>query len=182
MTAPTGSPPLAREILDGIDLAKRHVGITPACAGNTTILTWTTGTWEDHPRLRGKYIAYECDKKHIWESPPLAREIRSQGWRSACPVRITPARAGNTPAVAWYMSSCQDHPRSRGKYELQPCFELVPAGSPPLAREILRDRFSLVPQVGITPAHAGNTRPPCPVISTIWDHPRSRGKYFSAFT
>ena len=51
----TGSPPLARGILnlensDGVDF-----GITPACAGNTVRLFSLYGFPGDHPRLRGEY-------------------------------------------------------------------------------------------------------------------------------
>ena len=50
-----GSPPLAR----GIPIRYRHsfvvFGITPACAGNTYLITYRNLQNRDHPRLRGEY-------------------------------------------------------------------------------------------------------------------------------
>ena len=50
----TGSPPLARERLLHWDAQGAHDGITPACAGKTSMSWAGTGGVKDHPRLRGK--------------------------------------------------------------------------------------------------------------------------------
>ena len=50
-----GSPPLARGILGLISQLMDTGGITPACAGNTSILIPHSHLLRDHPRLRGEY-------------------------------------------------------------------------------------------------------------------------------
>ena len=53
--ADLGSPPLAREslLLDRLD--QRRAGITPACAGITTMYLSMSASRRDHPRLRGNH-------------------------------------------------------------------------------------------------------------------------------
>ena len=51
----TGSPPLARGIQATIMYHWQFAGITPACAGNTTIVIFCKVYIRDHPRLRGEY-------------------------------------------------------------------------------------------------------------------------------
>ena len=154
---PTGSLPLTRGILRAPFPAFADVGITPACAGNTTekpLMYWSL--W-DHPRLCGEYSAILSRSPWIVGSPPLTRGIPDRIFFPYAQRRITPAYAGNTfcmcAALFWYMN----HPRLRGEY-LHPTLHPNGAmGSPPLTRGIL----CYVPFVGtiggITPAYAGNT-------------------------
>ena len=52
-TQDLGSPPLARERRKVIADVNPSTGITPACAGTTTLASWTQRIKWDHPRLRG---------------------------------------------------------------------------------------------------------------------------------
>ena len=52
-----GSPPLARGILRNSLFIKLLIGITPACAGNTSLCSARLLLFRDHPRLRGEYSA-----------------------------------------------------------------------------------------------------------------------------
>ena len=92
-------------------------------------------------------------------------------------MRIIPARAGFTPLHHVTVITHQDHPRSRGVYELidLPCSEM--AGSSPLARGLQRLGMGrdLIPR--IIPARAGFTIPGVSTQFTAQDHPRSRGVY-----
>ena len=54
----------------------------------------------------------------------------------------------------------------------------ISKGSSPLARGLLSWIISTGLSVGIIPARAGFTRPPCPVSGSTEDHPRSRGVYY----
>ena len=54
-------------------------------------------------------------------------------------------------------------------------------GSPPLAREILRDLFYDFSRNGVTPACAGNTTSGSVDSLASWDHPRLRGEYCEWF-
>ena len=91
-----GSPPLARGI-PPIDPYRTKGGrITPACAGNTTVVIFCKVYIRDHPRLRGEYCGII---KHIplsLGSPPLARGIHIHSTRNFPTPGITPACAGNT--------------------------------------------------------------------------------------
>ena len=71
----------------------------------------------------------------------------------------------------------RDHPRSRGEYGYETPEMFFKAGSSPLSRGILLHRFWPVPEHGIIPALAGNTRTLEPPPPWRWDHPRSRGEY-----
>ena len=51
-----GSPPLARERLDGVEIDPEGAGITPARAGKTEPGGDYGGDSQDHPRSRGKDV------------------------------------------------------------------------------------------------------------------------------
>ena len=137
----TGSPPLARGILQCVNIVVVSPGITPACAGNTSVLACRSANARDHPRLRGEYSRHQKPWKNLLGSPPLARGIP---WRFAVTKispGITPACAGNT-------------------FAMSPCMASFP-GSPPLARGIHHLYGFQRLATRITPACAGNTDGVC---------------------
>ena len=71
------------------------------------------------------------------------------------------------------------HPRSRGEYGPMQMMQQFAQGSPPLTRGILWCKIRKLPELGFTPAHAGNTRSAYsnPYMQQV--HPRSRGEYAS---
>ena len=130
-------------------------------------------------------------------SSPLAR-----GLRIAEAVRLTltgiiPARAGFTGLEALSIRGKLDHPRSRGVYECAHGNGFSSKGSSPLARGLRRLAWWLVMWRGIIPARAGFTLRRTAggllggiiparagftdlggrTISSLGDHPRSRGVY-----
>ena len=92
----TGSPPLARGIHVNEKERARRLGITPACAGNTILVSKEGDVKWDHPRLRGEYTLRKCRIAAVSGSPPLARGIRCTDGIKHRQARITPACAGNT--------------------------------------------------------------------------------------
>ena len=54
---------------------------------------------------------------------------------------------------------------------------MIELGSPPRMRGIQAEGYKSFLNMGITPAHAGNTKSPCPGCSVIRDHPRACGEY-----
>ena len=70
-----GSPPLARGIHSTIFAKFPVLRITPACAGNTSLLQKIQNTTRDHPRLRGEYGQDTESAPWMQGSPPLARGI-----------------------------------------------------------------------------------------------------------
>ena len=112
-----GSPPPMRGKDIKIEKGKRYCRITPAYAGKSVWLHWSTGAGEDHPRLCGEkfkipvVVGYKnritpaYAGKSIWElwdtftipgSPP---PMRGKGKNIPCCsglLRITPAYAGKS--------------------------------------------------------------------------------------
>ena len=74
-------------------------------------------------------------------------------------------------------ASLQDHPRSRGVYDVRPGDAATFDGSSPLARGLLFTPYCAVKAIGIIPARAGFTCWSEMIGSRWWDHPRSRGVY-----
>ena len=73
LNAPLGSSPHARGPHSRIDELDEAVGIIPACAGSTVILTtdfWWT--W-DHPRMRGVHSGQADKEGELMGSSPHAR-------------------------------------------------------------------------------------------------------------
>ena len=114
-----GSPPLARGILVMSDDGITPIGITPACAGNTSSAFSASCFAWDHPRLRGEYCCAKSLTSTISGSPPLARGILPEAVSDLQPPGITPACAGNTYSYLHIPISFRDHPRLRGEYSSQ---------------------------------------------------------------
>ena len=92
----SGSPPRVRGTDADIVVDKFHVGITPACAGNSLpFFASSFPTW-DHPRVCGEQAVismYGCRRSG---SPPRVRGTDRLGTKAKQPKRITPACAGNS--------------------------------------------------------------------------------------
>ena len=174
-----GSPPLAR----GIPIKKHHYpiapGITPACAGNTSVYALPSNPLRDHPRLRGEYCLSSRQVRIARGSPPLARGIHRIISVNVNLPGITPACAGNTLDCRLIQLSPWDHPRLRGEYVTQHIRRGKKMGSPPLARGILSYPSNSAGAPRITPACAGNTNVPISNFVSGRDHPRLRGEYCS---
>ena len=132
-------------------------GITPAHAGNTVKMLNTSSC------VRG--------------SPPHTRGIQDLDELKEWACGITPAHAGNT--LGQRLSTCHawDHPRTRGEYLGGQSRVQVVGGSPPHTRGILLRQLIYRAELGITPAHAGNTYTISKCNAKCRDHPRTRGEY-----
>ena len=71
--------------------------------------------------------------------------------------RITPAHAGNTVFTFFSRSALEDHPRPCGEHHSDSSIVAKTLGSPPPMRGTLMIRRVVILEIGITPAHAGNT-------------------------
>ena len=152
-----GSPPLARGIHWRPEQELDCEGITPACAGNTSVYALPSNPLRDHPRLRGEYCLSSRQVRIARGSPPLARGIHRIISVNVNLPGITPACAGNTLDCRLIQLSPWDHPRLRGEYVTQHIRRGKKMGSPPLARGIPQKFKRLTGIVRITPACAGNT-------------------------
>ncbi len=115
-------------------------------------------------------------------SPPLARGTLRAHPRRLLDLRLTPARAGNTAALAFEVTPPTAHPRSRGEHaegQREPC---PLCGSPPLARGTRSPAAPLHRSARLTPARAGNTDRRGRGCASGAAHPRSRGEHGPAWS
>ena len=110
-----GSPPRARGKGTAKTSACRLVGITPACAGKSTIAFSRLARCRDHPRVRGEKGLIMIDGQEGIGSPPRARGKATAGSGSSSTYGITPACAGKRSVSASRRSCRWDHPRVRGE-------------------------------------------------------------------
>ena len=171
-----GSPPRARGkavVESGWGL---HAGITPACAGKSSIKFWAETGGGDHPRVRGEKRFCPACGTPVAGSPPRARgkvhHHRNGQKRSG----ITPACAGKSRILHRQPSPLWDHPRVRGEKQYAGAPPQTHAGSPPRARGKEQGGGREESEKGITPACAGKRLVRTSAICAARDHPRVRGE------
>ena len=153
----SGSSPLSRGILKLLDRYCPGIRIIPALAGNTRGAEHRRGSGRDHPRSRGEYWLTLLLWRVSLGSSPLSRGIPSIRITDPNGLRIIPALAGNTLALLVARDATEDHPRSRGEYNIPIPLLGAGIGSSPLSRGI---RMRVVDRSMISriiPALAGNT-------------------------
>ena len=153
----SGSSPLARGLLLLQNDPGLPAGIIPARAGFTLARLSRRSREADHPRSRGVYRAESSLSSASSGSSPLARGLRSIGWRTTRADGIIPARAGFTPSPMVTAAG--------------------PVGSSPLARGLHPRRRPTGRAMWIIPARAGFTLDGLGQPPGRRDHPRSRGVY-----
>ena len=90
-------------------------GITPAHAGNSSVMDFFADEEEDHPRTCGEQAKIGNWGSAIKGSPPHMRgTVNGFCLCSGC-VGITPAHAGNRLSSNTRVSSKRDHPRTCGE-------------------------------------------------------------------
>ena len=90
---------------------------------------------------------------------------------------IIPAHAGNTPSFLLLYVQYGDHPRACGEHAMLPGSRRHGWGSSPRMRGTQALRFGRPTDMGIIPAHAGNTRSFSPASPVPQDHPRACGEH-----
>ncbi len=130
-----GSPPRVREKRRFFQLNQEVFGITPACAGKTSLLFSTCAYKQDHPRVCGKNCVIKSGDTASVGSPPRVREKLSAKSDGNFTARITPACAGKTGWLSVCHWLCWDHPRVCGKNFHSGLSKTGASGSPPRVRE-----------------------------------------------
>ena len=131
---PPGSSPLARGLLEFLNMSQGIDRIIPARAGFTQRNQSPPGRTADHPRSRGVYSSTEVLPFEPSGSSPLARGLLGVPSELLWGRRIIPARAGFTSSAPRPFDNCADHPRSRGVYTMCANVSSTEWGSSPLAR------------------------------------------------
>jgi len=91
-----GSPPRVRGTAGGTLSPRIHIGITPACAGNSHKPPPSASVCEDHPRVCGEQMPASAQPLARPGSPPRVRGTVQSTTRGREKSRITPACAGNS--------------------------------------------------------------------------------------
>ena len=132
--------------------------IIPARAGQTTHASYHAEPSTDHPRACGANRAFTCLCLLRFGSSPRVRGKRHMAGRPIWPVRIIPARAGQTRLKLHWAMPMPDHPRACGANPCTCVRALSMAGSSPRVRGKHRFCCFLFCRVRIIPARAGQTR------------------------
>ena len=111
----SGSPPPMRGkvILNHLEPLSRR--ITPAYAGKSTLGSTVHSPYEDHPRLCGEKMKYQCTQWLFLGSPPPMRGKAAKAFQWGSDLRITPAYAGKRKRFTILHELGQDHPRLCGE-------------------------------------------------------------------
>ena len=152
------------------------VGLIPAHAGKTILLTERKVSAWAHPRSRGENLPfpdYECLK---YGSSPLTRGKLQPSALLGCCQRLIPAHAGKTCVCVSGGGAWRAHPRSRGENRVDRLTDRGVDGSSPLTRGKLFDNVGKDLPFGLIPAHAGKTSQNQPAHWSGGAHPRSRGE------
>ena len=155
--------------------------ITPARAGKRQIAEALDIDERDHPRACGEKFVHRATRKRLGGSPPRVRgKVRGLQCFAGIP-RITPARAGKSPAASSPRSPTRDHPRACGEKGDSVGAVAHDIGSPPRVRGKAADRQTVSVRPRITPARAGKRPATTSTRKCTWDHPRACGEKYLAF-
>ena len=146
-----GAPEVSRRV-------RGRERIIPAYAGSTSRWTTLSAPGRDHPRIRGEHGMKGLAAGAIGGSSPHTRGALERGIVRPLMIRIIPAYAGSTPAVACPAPADGDHPRIRGEHEISQYRAFPSVGSSPHTRGAPRARWRLGSCGRIIPAYAGSTR------------------------
>ena len=173
----SGSPPHGRGTPQRGELGRRHQGLTPARAGNTTPMATPTRVSTAHPRTGGEHQRQWQPGRVHCGSPPHGRGTPASMAARAGALRLTPARAGNTAAAADTLTVIAAHPRTGGEHNVLTLAVLMAMGSPPHGRGTPPDRLTVHQRGRLTPARAGNTTSARSATRTWTAHPRTGGEH-----
>ena len=153
----SGSSPRVRGTQALVHLVDAHLGIIPACAGNTPRRCRRSRPTRDHPRVCGEHAA-----RSMCRLPPLG---------------IIPACAGNTQQESTSKRKSRDHPRVCGEHLVFWYRATTKSGSSPRVRGTPPCRAACRRAPGIIPACAGNTSAASRRCRPRRDHPRVCGEH-----
>ena len=178
-----GSPPRVRGKCRPEGRRGHHFGITPACAGKTSVREVVIRQFRDHPRVCGENFEGAEHDAACEGSPPRVRGKRRVRTPRACASGITPACAGKTKITRGRRGVLGDHPRVCGENILHAACDYLGRGSPPRVRGKQFASSACIKGIGITPACAGKTSSPEARRRPDRDHPRVCGEnYYGSST
>ena len=175
----SGSPPRVRGTVTLVSHGLAASGITPACAGNSSLMGRRTPAARDHPRVCGEQLTPSGLLSSRLGSPPRVRGTEERRVKPDKEARITPACAGNSGSLDALLHGTTDHPRVCGEQDDQRISCVEARGSPPRVRGTVAAPLNFRLVDGITPACAGNRRRSYFMTGLPPDHPRVCGEQSS---
>ena len=174
-----GSPPRVRgEAVSGNPVTCTP-GITPACAGRSSVRFENRRRSRDHPRVCGEKLAFFAFSGCILGSPPRVRGEAQVVGGEERPNGITPACAGRSEMEEKSGQQKKDHPRVCGEKISAITSCAFGMGSPPRVRGEEPQRGGGQSLHRITPACAGRSLCAVPHIPAQKDHPRVCGEKYA---
>ena len=134
-------------------------GITPACAGKTSLARGGLTPLWDHPRACGENMTVSKGLRQGVGLPPRVRGKPVMRGCTHSAAGITPAYAGKTCSQCRSPSYLRDHPRACGENQVLERRMQVDRGLPPRMRGKPPCCRMCWSRSRITPAHAGKTAP-----------------------
>ena len=113
---------------------------------------------EDHPRIRGAYLARSCTPAPKIGSSPHTRGLPADTAVKPPMPGIIPAYAGPTDVHDGDRPYIEDHPRIRGAYWRMPAEDSLTWGSSPHTRGLQGATSAGISPGRIIPAYAGPTK------------------------
>ena len=150
--------------------------ITPACAGKSRFPSSKAPSRRDHPRVCGEKFALRNMMNVNQGSPPRVRGKEQSETGFCSSAGITPAYAGKSGGLPCRVHRRGDHPRVCGEKAVGLDHQVDILGSPPRMRGKEKTPVGHLPDLGITPAHAGKRSVSSWAICPAWDHPRVCGE------
>ena len=173
----TGSSPRMRGTLKLWGSGVADGGIIPAHAGNTQRRGVWQGHRRDHPRACGEHSMLKAAANASTGSSPRMRGTLTFVGEEERQPGIIPAHAGNTTSYVECRNRSRDHPRACGEHRFHTKSFMYCRGSSPRMRGTLGRLAGHGRNIGIIPAHAGNTPHRLPSIPDTGDHPRACGEH-----
>ena len=154
-------------------------GITPACAGKRKPHLHKKGCTWDHPRVCGEKLVRLMCCRCLAGSPPRMRGKAPRIREDLERMGITPAYAGKSCGLSFFVTPCRDHPRVCGeKYQAGEAARQS-QGSPPRMRgKVSAEDFK--PQTGGDHPRVCGEKPLQSSVNCTMEGlpPRVRGKVF----
>lgn len=153
-----GSPPRRRGKGESLAADRRRERITPAWAGKSSPLDYTSNLHTDHPRVGGeKEAPLTQERVHVGSPPRRRGKVRDDAAAHAL-AGITPAWAGKSVLRCLSLPRIRDHPRVGGEKSSPFSLFMTLWGSPPHGRGKEPVRIPFWQILRITPAWAGKSR------------------------
>ncbi len=146
-----------------------HVGLTPACAGNTTGRRCRCRRRRAHPRMGGEHSRTRLWRGSNTGSPPHGRGTLAHEVMARLEHGLTPSWAGNTRARGYGEARTRAHPRMGGEHSRTRLWRGSNTGSPPHGRGTLAHEVTW----------AGNTQTCRDSSVSRRAHPRMGGEHSS---